>query len=152
MTPEPPPIEQKVLRFFGREQAYWTANGSLIAFSVALTAFGLSPTLSPNGGRALDAVETSVAAVAFLALIGIFTHMARRSWWLSRWCYLILCFATALTTVSFVSAQVRNDDRLTAAGVVVVLALLTTGGLVALSMHVEHGGRGRIRRTKEDTP
>lgn len=153
MTTDPPPIEQKVLRIFGREQAYWTANGALFFFALSQILWGFSPRLSPTGSTALNIAEAGVALVAFLAVVGMALHVANNRSWLARWCYLFLSFSTALTTVSFFSAQIRNAEgvfQLSGVGVVVIALLLTTGGLVTISMHVEHGGRRTVYRTKEE--
>jgi hypothetical protein len=149
MTPEPPPIEQKVLRVFGHEQAYWTANGALIAFSLAQIGFGFAPSFIPQERLALRIVEVGVAITAAMALVGIILHMLNRTPWLSRWCYLLLCYSTGLTTLIFV---VVGSRRLEFVGQAVVFLLLITGGLIALSMHVEHGGKRTVRRSPLDTP
>lgn len=150
MTSEPPPIERKVLKFFGREQAYWTANGALLFFATAQMVWGLSPVLSPSGGTSIILAELGVAVTAGLAFVGIVLHTLNRRPWLARWCYLILSFSTGLTTVSFITAQIINPDRaLTGLGVLAIFLLLTTGGLVTISMHIEHGGRRKVVRTKE---
>lgn len=150
---EPRPIEQRILSYFGRRRAYWGANSALFAFGIAQFVWGYSPLLSPSGGRALNLAEAAVAVVAALALTGMVLHMLGWRGWLARGSYLMLLFSTALTAISFFSAQARDVmgvTQLRPAGVTVISLLLLTGFLVALSMHVEYGGRRTITREEEE--
>ena len=143
---EPKPVEQKVLKFFGHEQAYWTANGALIFFALAQIGFGWVPTFVLSDRPGIRIAEFGVAVIAGLALVGIVLHTLDNRSLLARWCYLLLCYSTGLTTLLFV---VIGSRRLEIMGEIVIFLLLTTGGLVALSMHVEYGGRRKIVRTKQ---
>lgn len=148
-----PPIERRVLIFFGREQAYWTANGALLAFSAAMLGFGFAPVLLPLVDWTLIAVEVAIGTFAAMGFIGILLHMGNnRSWW-ARWAYLFVCFSSALTIVAFLLASILPLDPvrslgLSPIGALVVFLLLLTGSLIGISMHVEYGGRGDTVRRK----
>jgi hypothetical protein len=142
--PDLPPIEQKVLKIFSTGLGYWTATVSLITFSLALAGFGLSNTLSP--AKQLTAVEAGIGAFSLLGGLGVVLHMTGRRGWLPRWSFLMLCAATALVTISFVIGPLltpRNENLLEPWDRGIVFLLLTTGGMIALSMHLAYGGRRR---------
>lgn len=141
-------FEMHMLRLFGKEQSYWTANGALLAFGASLITFAFSPTLSLSDNPALELAEQGISVASAISCIGIVLHVFNNRSFLARWCYLILCFATSLTVVSFSAAQLQNEIRLQAPGVGVVMLMLLTGGLIAFSMHVSYGGRRDVIRIR----
>lgn len=135
---DPKPIEQKFLTFFGREQAYWTALGSLTVFNFALVIFGFSPAFFKDDTVIRNA-EYAVGVFCAVVIVMMWLHAFNKAVWLTRWAYLVASFGTALSTILFLAGS--GDNRFVLLGEIVVFLFLTTGGIVEISMHVEHGGR-----------
>jgi hypothetical protein len=143
MTPKP--IEQRFFALFGREQAFWTAVCSLTAYNLALIVFGFSPTFFIVGS-AERTLEYFVGTLSVVALVFMWGHSFNRFVVVTRWAYLMMVFGAILTIILFFSGLETN--LIDGVGEVVVLLLILTGGLVATSMHIEHGGRKTLRRHK----
>lgn len=142
---QPRPIEQKFLSLFGREQAYWTALASLTVFNLALVLFGFSPSFFRIGTLARN-LEYFAGVLAIVVIMLMWLHAFNKFLIITRWAYLMASFVTALATILFISGFPYN--QLSFLGEFIILLLLTTGGLIEISMHVEHGGRKVTFREK----
>lgn len=138
-------MKKRLLQFFGEEQSYWTANLSMVAFNLALVVFGFAPLLIDGNNYTIRVVEFAVGFFSILAVMGIIMHMLNSRRWLPRWSYLITCFSSALTGLMYLWS---DPSEFSLAGQFAVFFLLTTGGLVALSMHVEYGNDKQLVRAK----
>jgi hypothetical protein len=134
----------RVFLFLQREHAYLMANVALLVFNGALMGFAFAPQLIPDATTALAFAEVALGAAAVASSLGIILHIFGSRSWLSRWCYLLTCFGTALTGSAFlVGGSISSASLLSFSGRIVIIALLCSGGLIAFFMHIEYGARAR---------
>lgn len=131
--------EEAVVRVFGREIGYWTCTVFVLVYNLglALTSFALLRVIfpvedSPLFGLAVFAVQ----GLALLSSVGVVLHMISRRPCLARWAYL-LTFGAA--SISFWSLVLGGE--LTWQGRTGIALLILAGSLVAISMHIQYGGR-----------
>ena len=139
---KPPPA----VRLFGREQAYFTAIWTVVVFNLGVIFLGtaLLRVVLPDDNQPLYwLTEFGVFGLSGMSIVGTLLHLFNKRPWIARWAFLLCCLAVIGTIIPFlVGGSVSATGRLG------IILLLLTGGFVAFSMHVDHGGKKAVFRTK----
>ena len=139
------PLERKVLNVFGREQAFWTGIIALTFFHIALLMLAVSPVFIPDFFARMNVIDTSVVVLCVVSLSMMYLHAFGIMVRFTRWAYLVGVFVTALVLSVF---RLGDPINFSVSDEITMILFMLTGGFVAASMHIEHGGRHYTAKSK----
>lgn len=128
------------------EQDYWTGMVSVLIYNIGVVFLGyaLIRTIFPEQEYRFWMAEGLVALLLLISSAGIIVHMLGHAWWIARWAFLFSVVGALCAGLTFAVGAAAVSGP----GTVGISLLILAGAVVALNMHIEHGGERVVNRKK----